>query len=291
MNDLIQFFLGGLGFGGVYALAALGAVLIFNSSGVVNFAFGAMATIVTLLFWTLLTGYGLPLVAVWIVALSAAMVFGTLVDAVIVRRVRREAPLVQIVLTLGLLVMLQGLAGTTWGFGSKGVPRVFAGESIALGPYLITRNDLFVIGMTLFVGLALWVVFERTRFGLALRAVSQDAEVAALMGVRSRWLVSAAWGVGTVISSIAVMLVAPQIGAYPAMAEQILIFAFAGAILGGFGSLLGAVVGGFLIGILANLVGAYLSYTWQTTAVFLLIVGMLYLRPRGLFNVELVNRQ
>lgn len=291
MQHFLQYGIEGVGFGGVYALAALGLVLIFKSSGVVNFAFGAMATAVTLVFWSAAVASGLPLVVAWLVALAFAMAVGAICELALLQRIERAPILIQIVLTLGLLLLIEGLAGVVWGYSPKGIPPVLHGPSIALGSFLVRRNDLFILVLTLLIGAGLYVVFERTRLGLAMRAVASDREVAELMGVRTRWVVTSSWAIGVLITGIAGVLVGPAISASPTMMDDIAVFAFAAAILGGFGSLAGAIVGGLAIGVVSNLIAAYISTNLQLTLVFVLIIALLYVRPQGLFGVEATARQ
>jgi branched-chain amino acid transport system permease protein len=291
MHAFGQYVIGGLPFGGIYALAALGLVLIFKTSGVVNFAFGAMATAVTLILWSVLNNGGLPFVLAWVVAMGAAIGIGALSEATLLRRVERSPMLIQIVLTLGLFLFIEGVAGTIWGYEPKAVPRVLNGKPLALAGFLITPNDLFIIGLTVALGVALFVILERTRVGLAMRAIAADREVASLMGIRTGRYVTGSWAIGVAISGIAAILVAPTVGLEPAMMDQIGVFAFAAAILGGFGSLAGAVVGGFVIGIVSNLIAAYVSTNLQLSLIFAFIIALLYVRPQGLFGVEAVSRQ
>lgn len=291
MHNFFQFVIGGLGFGGIYAFAALGLVLIFKTSGVVNFAFGAMATVVTLILWSLLTHAGMSFAVAWVVAMVIAMVIGAVTNGVLLRRVERSSVLTQIVLTLGLLILIEGLAGLLWGYGPKTIPQPLSGSSVNVASFLITPNDLFIIGLTIAVGIVLFVVFEWTRLGLAMRAIAADREVASLMGIHTARYVTGSWAVGTALSGIAAILVAPTVSLDPTMMDQVAVFAFAAAILGGFGSLLGAVVGGFLIGVASNLIAAYVSTNLQLTLIFAVIVALLYVRPEGLFGVRATSRQ
>jgi branched-chain amino acid transport system permease protein len=286
-----QLVLGGLGFGGIYALAALGLVLIFKTSGVVNFAFGAMATVVTLLLWTLFSPLGLPLVVAWVLALCAALLLGGVSEVLFLRRIENAAPLIQIALTLGLLLVIEGLAGVLWGFSPKEVPRVVHRSSLVLGPYLIDLNDIVIIAVTLLLGAAFYFLFERTRIGLAMRAIAQDRDTAELMGIRVRRYITASWAVGVLVTGVAANLVAPTVSLSPTMMDNIAVFAFAAAVLGGFGSLAGAIVGGFAIGVVSDLIAGYLSSDLQLSLVFLLIVVILYVRPQGLFGVAAHSRQ
>jgi branched-chain amino acid transport system permease protein len=291
MHNFIQFVIGGLGFGGIYALAALGLVLIFKTSGVVNFAFGAMATVVTLILWSLMTHAGLPFAAAWALAMVIAILIGAVSNGLLLRRVEHSPVLIQIVLTLGLLILVEGLAGLLWGYGPKTIPQPVSGNPVNVASFLITPNDLFIVGLTVALGFVLFVVFEWTRIGLAMRAIAADREVAALMGVHTHRYVTAAWGLGVALSGVAAIVVAPTLGLDPTMMDQVAVFAFAAAIVGGFGSLVGAIVGGFLIGVGSNLIAAYVSTNLQLTLIFAVIVAVLYIRPEGLFGVRQTSRQ
>lgn len=291
MHNFIQFVIGGLGFGGIYALAALGLVLIFKTSRVVNFAFGAMATVTTLILWSLFTHAGLPFALAWVAAMGVAMVIGGLTNGLLMRRVERSPVLIQIVLTLGLLIFIEGLGGVLWGYEPKTLPQPLSGQAVSIGSFLITPNDLFIIGLTVALAVVLALVFQYTRIGLAMRAIAADREVAAMMGVHTRRYVTAAWAIGTAISGIAAILVTPSLGLEPSMMDQVAVFAFAAAIVGGFGSLPGAVVGGFLIGVASNLIAAYVSTNLQLTLIFAVIVLVLYVRPEGILGAREVSRQ
>ena len=291
MVEFGQFVIGGLGFGAIYALAALGLVLIFKTTGVVNFASGAMATVVTFVLWTALNAAGLPLIAAWLCAMAAALVIGAMAEALFMRRVEGMPVLIQIVVTLGLLLLIEGLAGLIWHYDLKSVPKVANGAPLAVGPFVVTPNDLVIVVLTLALSVAFYVVFERTRLGLAMRAVAQDREVALLMGIPVFRLVTASWAVGVLIAGLAAIVVAPTVSLSPTMMDDIAVFAFAAAVLGGFGSLAGAIVGGFIIGVVNSLIGAYLSTNYQLSLVFLLIVVILYVRPQGLFGGEAMTRQ
>jgi len=286
-----QYLIGSLGFGGIYALAALGLVLIYKTSGVVNFAFGALATVVTLVLWTALQRAGWPLPVAWLAAAVVALALGAVVERALLERIEAAPVLIQIVLTLGLLLFVEGLAGVLWGYEPKTVPAVVSGRPLSFAGLYLQRGDLFIVGLTGVVGVALWVVLERTRLGLAMRAVAHDREIAMAMGIRARRYVTASWAVGVLITSLAAILVAPAVSLSPAMMDNVAVFAFAAAILGGFGSLPGAVLGGFLIGGVANLIAAYVSADLQLSLVFLLIVVLLYLRPQGLLGREAAARQ
>jgi branched-chain amino acid transport system permease protein len=291
MTVFVQLVVSALGFGGIYALAALGLTIIFKTSNVVNFAFGAMATVVAMLIWTVHAGLGLPIALAWALGILGGGALGAAADLGLMRRVEGSAPLVSIVMTVGLLLSVEGLAGVIWGYGPKAIPSVISGPSIAVGSVSVDRNDLFITGLTLALALALYLFYERTRLGLAVRAVAEDSEVASLMGISRTWILALSWAVGVAITGAAATLAAPSLGLAPTLMDNPAIFAFAAAVLGGLGSLVGAVVGGFAVGILSDLIAGYASTNLQLSLVFALIVVVLYLRPQGLFGRAAQVRQ
>jgi len=207
------------------------------------------------------------------------------------RRIEGSPLLIQIVLTLGLLLFIRGVAGRIWGYDQKTVPKLSNADPTPLGSLYINANDLLIVVLTVALAIVFYVVFERTRVGLAMQAVSQDREVAALMGIRVFRFVTASWAIGVLVTGVAAILVAPTVSLSPTIMDNIAVYAFAAAVLGGFGSLAGAVVGGFLVGVISSLVGAYLSTNYELSIIFLLIVVVLYVRPQGLFGVEAKTRQ
>lgn len=291
MIELGQIVISGLGFGGIYALTALGLVLIFNTSSVVNFALGGVAMTVAMIFWTALTVFHLPIVLVWAIALLSALALGAIVNAGIVQRAEHAPLLVQIGLTLGLLLAVEGVAGVIWGYSPKTLPPLVSSSSFAIGPYFVKPNDLVVVSLAIVLGVGLTFFFAQTRTGLAMRAVAKDRQTAALMGIRVRRFVTGAWAAGTAIAATGAILLAPATTLSPDMMDQPIIFAFAAAVFGGFGSIWGAVIGGMAIGVGGNLVARYLSPDYQLTLTFLLIVVVLYVRPQGLLGVRAISRQ
>lgn len=290
MVSLGQYVIAGLGYGAIYALVALGLVLIFKTTGVINFAAGAMGTAVTMVLWTVLAQLNLPFVVAWLVALVAALLIGALTETVFLRRIHGSPLLIQIVLTLGLLLVIEGLVGWIWGYELKTVPPVVPGGPSKLGPWFVLPNEIFIIVLSLILTAVFFYIFERTRIGLAMRAVAQNPDVASLMGIHTFRYVTASWTIGVLVTGIGAILLAPLVSLSPTMMDDVAVFAFAAAVLGGFGSLAGAVAGGFIIGIVTDLIGAYISTNLEVTLIFLLIVLILYVRPQGLFGVEAKTR-
>ena len=291
MTLFLQLIVSGLGFGAVYALGAISLTVIFNTSNVVNFASASLSSAVALLMWVALYRLHFQIVFAWLFALVCAVVIGMVVEAAFLRRVEKSSIIVQIVLTLGLLLAIEGLDGALYGFNPKTLPHVMKGSSIAIGSVFLDPNDAFILAMTLVLTAVLFFVYKRTRLGLALRAVASDRDAASLMGIQTQRLVSLSWAIGVLLAGVSAIVLAPSISLTPTFMENIAVFAFAAAVLGGFGSLPGALVGGLLIGVMSNLVSGYISNNLQLTFVFILIMIVLYVRPNGLFGKRTAVRQ
>lgn len=291
MSKLLQLVVGSFGFSGVYALTALSLVFIFKTSSVVNFAFGAVGTVVALLLWTFFSAAHLPLYVAWPLAVVGALALGAVLEVGLLRRIERQPLLIQVVLTLGLTLFIEGLAGLVWSYRQKNIPLVVNGHPVSIFGADITPDALFIFLFSLAAGVAAYVIFERTRLGLAARAVAHSREVASLMGIKTHRVVTVSWAVGVLLAGLAAILVSPAISLTPNTMDNITVYAFAGAVLGGFGSITGAVVGGVVVGMLSNLVAGYLSTNLQLPLVFALIVVVLYVRPQGLFGAREAVRQ
>ncbi len=291
MTLFFQLIVSGLGFGAIYALGAISLTVIFNTSNVVNFASASLSSAVALLMWLALDRLHLPIALAWIFALAGAMVIGVFVEAAFLRRVEKSSLIVQIVLTLGLLLAIEGLDGALYGFNPKTLPHVLNGSSLAIGSVFLDPNDGFILGMTVVLTILLFLVYQRTRLGLALRAVASDRDAASLMGIQTQRLVSLSWAIGVLVAGTSAILIAPSISLTPTFMENVAVFAFAAAVLGGFGSLPGALAGGLAIGVMSNLISGYLSNNLELTFVFILILIVLYIRPNGLFGRRTAARQ
>ncbi len=291
MTFLAQHLAGGLAAGALYGLMALGLVLIYKTSDVVNFGHGDMAMVSTFVAFTLLRAqWPLPL------ALLGAVAFAGLLGMVVERgmlrpaRNRRAPVLTLVVITLGVAQVLNGAAGAIWGHDVKRFPAMVTGPPLRLGPAIVTREQLFNLAVGLGLALALYIFFRYTDLGIALRAVAQNPTAARLMGVSVDRVLALAWGMGVGLGAVAGVLAAPAIYLEPNVMLEPLIKGFAAAVLGGFTSLPGAVVGGLVLGVLENLVAGYISTELKTTFAFALIVAVLALRPAGLLGRVVVKK-
>ncbi len=280
----MQIIVSGLIFGCVYGLAALGLVLIFRTTGVVNFAHGEMAMVSTFVSYTFFSQYELPYFGAFFLALLFAAVFGLAVYLVLMRYVSKAPHLNQLVLTLGLFLAFHGAAGLIWGHTPSSFPVAVSGGAFELWGFFITPNEIFILGITLLLTAGLFLLFRYTRVGLAMRASSQDLTAARLMGINVNMVFMVTWLAGTVLGAVAGLLTAPFTFLSVTMMFNVLILAFAAAVLGGFVSMPGAVIGGLVIGVFENLVSFYWAPEMALVCTFLLIIAVLYIRPQGIFG-------
>ena len=290
MDIFVQQVVSGLATGGIYASLALALVMIYQATDVVNFAQGEMAMFSTYLAWSMLQA-GLPYWVTFLATVAIAFVGGLLIERIVIRPVE-DAPILTIVIvTLGLLVILNSVAGWIYTYTIKEFPSPFP-AGMALGRFL-SPHEVGAIGVTLLVLAALYVFFRFTPLGLAMRAAAQNPLSSRLAGIRVSWMLALGWGLAATFGAVAGIMVAPILTLDPNMMGGIQIYAFAAATLGGFGSPVGAVVGGFLVGVVENLVGTYVSFIGtelKLTVALAMIIVVLLVKPSGLFGRTHVRR-
>jgi branched-chain amino acid transport system permease protein len=281
---LLQLIVSGLALGSVYALLGLSLVLIHKATDVVNFAQGEMAMLLCFVGLMLATRAGVPLPLVFLLALPIGALLGAALQRFVMRPTSNGPPVNALIVTIGLWIILHHSAGWIWGYDPYRFPSLFPSEPINLAGARISPNALGVLAVSLAVMAALYVFFEWTREGTAMRAASMNRRAAQLMGIRVQRVGVLAWALAGAISMICGMLVAPLTFLDFDMMVTVLLSAFAGAVLGGFNSLPGTVLGCLLVGLIQNLLGAYVSSAFKDASAFLIIVAVLMLRPEGLFT-------
>lgn len=278
--------LSGLALGSIYALLALAMVLVHKATDVINFAQGEMAMFTTFVAWVLLSRFGLPLPLVFLLGVPIGLLFGAAIQRVFIRPLAGAPPVNVLIVTIGLWVVINSLAGWIWGYDPYTFPSLLPAEPLEFFGMRTSMNSLAIIAVTLLTLVVLYVFFEYTREGTAMRAVSMNPWAARLMGIRVEAVATLSWAVAGAIGAIAGMLVAPVTFLDFEMMVSLLVKAFAGALLGGFNSLPGAVAGGVLIGVLESLFGAYVSTAFKDSFAFLLILCVLMFKPTGLFGIS-----
>ncbi len=292
MDRLLQYVFAGLSGGSLYALVALGLVLIYRSARVLNFAHGDIATLGTFVAFTVVTR-GLPIaVGLPIAILAGAIVaivfyFGALVPAQ-----RKGANVLgSVILTFGLSLILQGF--TVWGWGAEPdrMPFPLSDTKVwKVGPVFVSELAAGTLAAAAVASALLFLLAQRTRLGLAMRATSENLAAAQTLGIPTRAVLAFSWGAAAALAVIAGVFLAPALLLDPFFMLDPLFKGFAAAVLGGMNSLPGAVVGGLILGIAESLTGAYIAIEFKTTMAFVLIVAVLLVRPEGLLGREFQER-
>ncbi|MDF3319955.1 branched-chain amino acid ABC transporter permease [Rhodococcus sp. C3V] len=293
MQVFLQQLVDGLTWGALYGAFALSIVLVYRASGIVNFAQGEMAMFSAFFAWQF-HQWGAPLYLAILGAMAVAFVGGAVTERVLVRPLAsspNHMPLV--IITLGLMLVLNSAAGWIWGVQSKQFPTAVSGAVIMLGPIVISRQSLVILAAVMVVAVALFWLFQRTKVGLAMRAAAGNPDSAQLIGIPVGRMLTIGWGLAAAIGALAASLAAPQLLLQPNMLVASLIYAFAAAVLGGLDSPVGALVGGLIVGVAENLAGTYISWIghdFKQSVALILILGVLLLKPEGLFGARKVAR-
>ena len=289
MDALLHQIAAGLATGGIYASVALALVMIHQATHLVNFAQGEMAMFSTYIAWALINA-GVPYWVAFVLTVCAAFVIGAVIQRVILQPIRGGSVLSLVVVFIGLLVIFNSLAGWIFTYTIKSFPSPFPKEPL-FGQRYISSHELGAILVTLAVLAVLWAFFRFTTLGLAMRAAAQNPVSSRLVGIRVGSMLMLGWGLAAAIGSIAGMMVAPIVYLDPNMMSGVLLYAFAAALIGGIDSPGGAVFGGFLVGVLENLLGAYVvGNELKLVVALVLIVGVLLVRPSGFFGRVQVTR-
>jgi branched-chain amino acid transport system permease protein len=288
MEAFLHQVLAGLATGGIYASLALALVMIYQATHLVNFAQGEMAMFATYIAWSLINA-GMPYWPAFLLTVVIAFVFGVLIERIIIRPVENAPVLGVVTVFIALLVILNSVTGWIYTYTIKSFPSPFPKE-MALGKYM-SPHELGAIGVTLVVLAALYAFFRFTPLGLAMRAAAQNPVSARLVGIRVGWMLALGWGLAAAVGAVAGMMVAPIVYLDPNMMGGILLYAFAAALVGGIDSPMGAVIGGFLVGVLENVLGAFvIGNELKLSVALVLIIGVLLFKPSGFFGKVHVTR-
>jgi len=280
--------LDGITSGAIYASIALALVLIWRGTRVVNFAAGAMAMVSAFIALSVIDAGGSYWLA-FVAALGFGFVLGGVVERVLVRPVESKPPLTPVILTFGLLILIESIAAMIWGEGSRALPAAtfsikgvsIGGQTVALSPF-----DLFVIGAVLATMVGLIVLFRATNLGLKMRASAFEPEISRLLGVRVGRLLTLGWALASLVGALAGVLVAPKVFLSPNFMDAPLVYGFSAAVIGGLDSPVGAVAGGLAVGLVSSYVGGWsvLGPSLEVLGIFVLLIAVLMVRPEGLFS-------
>jgi branched-chain amino acid transport system permease protein len=283
----------GLANGGVWATLAVALVLIYRSTGVVNFAQGEMAMFATFIAWSLVH-HGLSYWGAFFLTIAISFAGGVALERAVIRPVERAPVLTVVIVTIGLFFVVNGAARWIWTPETRSLPNAFSTRPIDIAGVAFSIQDLGTIGVSLAAVALLWLFFRFTKLGLASRAAAVNRDASRLVGVRVSWMLALGWGLAAALGGVSGMLTAPALASFDQnFMQPVLLYAFAGAVLGGLESPFGAVVGSMLLGVLVNLIGTYVD--WVGTELRLpvalaVILGVLLVKPSGLWGRAAVSR-
>ena len=292
MQEFAQQVVSGIAIGGIFASLALALVLIYNAMGLVNFAQGEMAMLATFLAFALINR-GMSYWIAFPVTLVLAFAGGIAIQRIVIKPVERAPVLTLVIVTLGLATLVNGIAGFIFGYVPRSFPSPFPSASLDIFGVFISWRDLGVIGVSGIVLLGVYLLLQRTTIGLTMRAAAHHPDASRLLGVQVSWMLALGWGLASAVGAVSGIMVAPILLLEPNMMQTIIIYAFAAAVLGGIESPLGAVIGGFVVGITVNLAGAYIPGVGgdlQLAVGFAIIIAVLVLRPNGLLGRAATRR-
>ncbi|VBB46601.1 Amino acid or sugar ABC transport system, permease protein [uncultured Desulfatiglans sp.] len=290
MLDFLQMLASGVAVGSSYALMGLAMVIIYKTSEVVNFAQGEMALLSVFMTYMGLEFYGVPFYAAFPAALLFALFLGFFLEFAVLRRAKEPNTLGMIIITIGLEMILMGLVSWKFGADPKTMPfPISPYESLMIGDVFISALEglTFVVALTVMVVLFLFLRYSR--LGVAMKATQQNPVAARLMGIRTNRILMITWGISSVVGGLAGILIAPTT-MQPYMMWDPMLKGFAAAVLGGMTSLPGAVFGAYLIGVIENLFGGYVSIEFKSSVAFFIIVLVLCFKPSGLFARHYVKK-
>jgi branched-chain amino acid transport system permease protein len=291
MELFLHQLLAGLATGAIYACMALAIVMIYQAIDNLNFAQGEMAMFSTYIAWQLIQ-WGVPYWPAFLFTVAFSFVGGLAIERVLFRPIERAPVLSHVVMFIALFAIFNSLAGFIWDFNIKTFPSPFGSQPL-FGQGLISGHNAGMIFVVLVMLVLLYLFFRHTRIGLAMRAAAANADSARLAGIRVGWMVALGWGMAAAVGAVAGMLIAPVVFLEPNMMLSILLYGFAGAVVGGLASPGGAVIGGFAVGVIENLAGTFVPYVGRElklTIALALIVAVLTIKPSGLFGRTVVHR-
>jgi branched-chain amino acid transport system permease protein len=289
MDGLAHQITAGIATGGIYASVALALVMIYQATHHVNFAQGEMATFSTYIALTFIQA-GMPYWVAFVATVVVSFAIGVAIERLLMRPVQHAPVLTHVGVFIGLLLIVGNATGWVFGYTTKVFPSPFETDAPLLGG-LVSGHELGSTAVTLAVLALVYLFFRHTTLGLAMRAAAYNPVSSRLVGIRVGWMLALGWGLAAALGAVAGMMVSPVVFLEPTMMAGILLYAFAGALLGGIDNPMGAVVGGFAVGVLESLAGAYVVGTeLKLTVALAIIIGVLLVRPSGLYGRVVLSR-
>jgi branched-chain amino acid transport system permease protein len=283
--NFVQLVINGVAIGCIYALVALGFVLIYKATETVNFAQGDLMMLGAFFCYTFVALWGLPFLAGVALAILTTAAFGAALDRVVLRPVVGQPAFALVMLTIGLGTVFRAAAGMApgWGTETYSLPTPYAGEKVNFGALVVSVEHVTIVLATVGLCAVLYLFFSKTKLGVAMQASSQNQLAAYYMGIPVKTVFSLIWGISAGVAAVAGILLAP-ITLIDVNLGFIGLKAFPAAVLGGFGSIPGAIVGGLIIGVIEALSGFYLPLGFKDTAAYIVLLIVLFVRPHGLFG-------
>lgn len=289
MSFFLQLTISGLAIGCVYALIALGFVIVFKSTGVLNFAQGDMMMVGAFVTYTLSSSLGWPFLASLAVALIGSFFFGFVVERLVLRRMVGQPVFSVIIVTIGLAWLLRGVAGMVFGHSEARIEFPFSGNSVTAMGVTLSAENIATLGITAVIFVAFFLFFHRSRWGVAMRATASNQDVAQMMGINVNRISALAWGLAGVVGTLAGVVLG-MLGFLFIHVGDTALRAFPAAVLGGLDATGGAVVGGAILGVAETLFGGYFGGAYRELMAWILLILVLLIRPFGLFGSKDIER-
>lgn len=289
MSIFIQIFLNSLETGGIYALAALGIILIFRTSNTTNYAQGAISMFNAFVATNILIRTNLPVYIVALLGMLSAFVVGVLVDRIVISKTQNMDPVSKQIITLGLLMIFLGLAPMLFGTDPIQFPRFIYGSHIILGAtisYNAILNIIVVIALVSF----LFYMLQRSKWGLSIRATSSSEVVARMMGIPTSIVTMTSWAIAAALGTLSALMLAPSTSVSISMMDGVQTIAFLSCVLGGFQTFHGPVIAAYIIGFASNFISYYISSIWSDPILYILILIVILFKPNGLFGKKMVKK-
>ena len=290
MSTFFQLLLRSLETGAIYALASLGIIIVYRTNFMINFAQGTMgmfgAYIVTVIFAKM----NLPLVLCILLGIIAGILIGFVVDFVIIRRTKRVSGSGKEIITLGMMMIFLGIAPLIFGVEPMRLPKLIESGNVSILGASISLNSLFNIVFGLGITVALFLILQKTKLGLAIRTTASSERTARLMGVPTKLVTLFAWALAMVLGTLAGVMVAPATSVTTALMDTVQVSAFIACVLGGFQTFYGPVIGAYIIAVLSNMLSLYWSDVWGQQILYIAIIIFIIFKPVGLVGKKTIKK-
>lgn len=289
MSIFIQIILNSMETGGIYALAALGIILIFRTSNTTNYAQGTISMFNAFIATYILIGTGLPAYAVAVIGMLSAFLVGVLVDRIVIARAQKVNPVAKQIITLGLIMIFLGLAPMIFGTDPLQFPRFIYGNHTIMGA-TISYNAIVNIIVGIVIMGFLFLMLQKSKWGLSVRATASNDVVARMMGIPTSLITMGSWAIAAALGTLAALMLAPTSSVNLSMMDGVQIIALLACVLGGFQTFYGPVIAAYIIGFASNFISFYISSIWSDSILYLLILATMLFRPNGLFGKKIVKK-